>query len=96
MARQGSGRLLRLGVGIGELAGVDRQSLAFCLEAALAEEHWEQVETVFTTTAVEVCCRTCKRRFQPPRHDFRCADCQAADVEVLCGDGVALEWLEVD
>ena len=78
MERSGSTRLLRAGVSLGELAGVDPQSLSFCLEAAFAEEHWERVEVEFSPKAVEVCCRTCKQRFQPLRNDYRCPECQAA------------------
>jgi hydrogenase nickel incorporation protein HypA/HybF len=94
--RQGLTRLLRVGIGIGELAGVDRPSLAFCLEAAFAEESWGQVEAVFSLKKVEVCCRICKRRYHPPRDDFRCVDCQAADVDVLRGTAVEIEWLEAE
>ncbi len=96
LASDSSRRLLRVGVAIGELAGVDRQSLAFCLDATFAEEHWEGVDAVFSARGVEVRCRTCARQFQPPRDDFRCPDCQTADVEVLSGDAVEIEWLEVE
>jgi hydrogenase nickel incorporation protein HypA/HybF len=96
MGRHGSKRLLRVGISIGELAGVDRQSLSFCLDATFAEEHWGQVVTEFRAQAVEARCRTCTRCFQPPRDDFRCPDCQTAAVDVLRGDAVEIEWLEVE
>lgn len=96
MGRHGAKRLLRVGISIGELAGVDRQSFTFCLEAAFAEEHWEQVAAELSSKAAEVCCRTCKRRFSPQPDDFRCVDCQAANVDVLSGDAVEIEWLEVE
>lgn len=61
--RQHPGRLLRVGLLVGEQAGVEAGNLAFCLEAVLAG---------------------------PP------FDGASADLSVVAGDTLRLEYLEVD
>jgi hydrogenase nickel incorporation protein HypA/HybF len=91
-----NGHIYKVGVRIGELAGVDPDAMSFCFEALVRGTELEPL-----ALAIEYCprryqCRTCGCSYAASRDDFGCPECGAADLEFLGGDELEIAYLEVE
>lgn len=89
-------RVSKVGVLIGELAGVDPDALQFCFEALV-------LGTDFAPLALEVeyrprrqKCDACGHVFGASLENFPCPQCGAADSQFAEGDELQLAYLEVE
>lgn len=76
---------------IGELSGVEIESLRFSLEVVFAEEHWEDVELDIQKAALKALCKECGREFEPEPADFRCKECGSGNVEIKAGESLTID-----
>jgi hydrogenase nickel incorporation protein HypA/HybF len=93
--RPGS-RILKVGVKLGELAGVDRESLSFCFEALVKDSDLEPLEL-----ALEYCprrnrCLQCGETFAPGMLSVVCPDCGSSETVPAGGDELNLAYMEVE
>jgi hydrogenase nickel incorporation protein HypA/HybF len=91
-----NGHIYKVGVRIGELAGVDPDAMSFCFEALLRGTELEPL-----TLAIEYCprrheCRACGQAFTAPTEDSTCPGCGTAEAKFLGGDELELAYLEVE
>lgn len=70
---------------IGELSGIEVESLRFCLEAVFAEESWEDVALDIQKAPLAARCKECGCEFEPEPSDFRCTECGSANMEITSG-----------
>ena len=88
--------ICKVGVRIGELAGVNPDSMSFCFEALVRGTDLEPL-----TLEVEYCsrrhqCRTCREIFAAPLEGSRCPACGGMDSLFVAGDELELSYLEVE
>jgi hydrogenase nickel incorporation protein HypA/HybF len=95
-ASAGAEEVLRVGVGVGWLLQVERQSLAFYLEA-LRRDYPRLEHAVFELDeeAVRVRCRVCGEETEQAGWGFACGACGDRDVEVVAGDRLEVRDMEV-
>ena len=90
------GHICKVGVRIGELAGVDPDSMSFCFEALVRETELEPL-----TLEIEYCsrrhqCRACQSVFAAPLEGTRCPSCGGTDSSFVAGNELEFTYLEVE
>ena len=94
--RFASAHIHKVGVRIGELAGVDPDAMSFCFEALVRGTELEPL-----ALEIEFCprrhqCRGCGHSYVTSAGDFACPECGATDSQFLGGDELEIVYLEVE
>jgi hydrogenase nickel incorporation protein HypA/HybF len=90
------GHICKVGVRIGELAGVDPDSMSFCFEALVRETELEPLTIEIENCSRRHQCRACQDIFPAPMEGTRCPACGAMDSLFVAGDELELSYLEVE
>jgi len=90
------GHICKVGVRIGELAGVDPDSMSFCFEALVRETDLEPLAIDIEYCSRRHQCRTCQSIFSAPMEGARCSICGGVDSVFVAGDELELSYLEVE
>jgi len=90
------GHVCKVGVRIGELAGVDPDAMSFCFDALVRGTELEPL-----ALEVEYCprrhqCRSCRCSFEAALEGLACPDCGSVDSRFAGGDELELAYLEVE
>jgi hydrogenase nickel incorporation protein HypA/HybF len=88
--------IYKVGVRIGELAGVDPEAMRFCFEALVRDTDLEPLALEIDYRPRRHECQTCGRSFVPRLEDLRCANCGGVDSRFIEGDELELAYLEVE
>jgi len=88
--------LKKVTLGIGELSGVEVESLRFSLEFVLAEENWQGVEFEMTKIPLGAKCKECGARFSAESCDFRCPKCGSDKFDIEAGQSVTIDSITVE
>ncbi|HVB33013.1 MAG TPA: hydrogenase maturation nickel metallochaperone HypA [Patescibacteria group bacterium] len=91
-----NGRIAKVGLRVGELAGVDSGSLGFCLEAAVRGTEWGPVIFEIESSPRRHLCERCGKTFVVTEYDIRCPDCGDGQTVFAGGDELELAYLEVE
>lgn len=96
LRRQPATRPTRVGVRIGELAGVDPEALRFAFDALTLNTACAGMQL-----AVEFClprsrCRACSCEFEVKNLDPLCPACGSTNAECIGGDELEFAYLEVE
>jgi hydrogenase nickel incorporation protein HypA/HybF len=91
-----AGHIAKVGVRVGELAGVDPDAMSFCFEALVRDTDLEPL-----VLAIEFCprqyrCRDCGRSFPSGEDGPACPDCGAGESLLIAGEELELAYLEVE
>ena len=84
-------RVTRAGLRIGELSGVEEQSLRFCLDAVAPQIAFEFEHSPWTRR-----CRVCGEIFRVLDAQPACSLCGSADTEGAGGDEIDLMFVELE
>jgi len=90
------GHICKVGVRIGELAGVDPEALSFCFEALVRGTEFEPLALEIEYRPRRHKCLSCQRMYQPSLEEIACPHCGSADSRFIDGDELELAYLEVD
>jgi hydrogenase nickel incorporation protein HypA/HybF len=93
---RGNPRLARVGLRIGDLAGVQTDALRFSFEAIVKDTPFEQAELEVERVPLTYRCRGCAHEFAVERFEVRCPACGGADTVAVKGDELELSYLEVE
>ncbi len=90
------GHIYKVGVRIGELAGVNPDAMSFCFDALVRGTELEPL-----TLDIEYCppryqCRACGNSYVATREDSACPECKMTELKFLGGDELELAYLEVE
>ncbi|HVC00393.1 MAG TPA: hydrogenase maturation nickel metallochaperone HypA [Candidatus Dormibacteraeota bacterium] len=91
-----NGRIEKVGLRVGELAGVDSGALRFCLEAAVRGTGWEPVIFEIEPSPRRHRCERCGRTFVVTDYKTNCPGCGDGGTVFAGGDELELAYLEVD
>jgi hydrogenase nickel incorporation protein HypA/HybF len=95
-ALHGGAHVERAGLRIGELSGVEPESLRFCLETLVVGDPLEPI-----AFDLEICpwtrrCRDCGAQFRVAEYNPACAACGSSRTEAAGGDEMELSYLELE
>ncbi len=94
-ARQRAGRIHRLTLRVGALAGVEPAALEFAFEVVVAGTVAEGARLVVESAVVTCFCQPCGREFEPACAVFECPRCGEVSRDVRRGYELELASLEV-
>jgi hydrogenase nickel incorporation protein HypA/HybF len=96
-ARRFPGRhICKVGIRIGELAGVDPEAMRFCFEAMVRDTDLDPLALDVECRPRRHECQTCGRPFFPQLENLTCPHCGSVDSRFIEGDELELTYLEVE
>jgi hydrogenase nickel incorporation protein HypA/HybF len=88
--------VLRVSLAIGELSGVDTESLTFCFECLKKDTLLENAALEINYKRRRHLCPSCAREFEVLNHNPSCPQCHRPDTQFLGGDELELSQLELE
>jgi len=89
-------RVTAVAVRAGRLRQVVPDSLRFYFEIVARDTACEDARLDLTEVPVRLRCGQCGEEWEPGWPLFRCSRCASADVEVLSGEELEVEYIEVE
>lgn len=89
-------RVSKVGLRIGELAGVDAESLRFCFEALVKDTSLDPLPLEIELRPRMHHCPTCGCTFKVADYDTACAFCGLSPTECVGGTELELSYLELE
>ncbi len=89
-------RLAKVGLRLGELAGVDRESLAFCFEVLVRDSAHAGAQLQIDWQPLTHECLACHREFPVRDWDRRCPGCGAGETRFRSGRELEVAYLELE
>jgi len=96
LQRRPGARAVKVGVRIGELAGIDPDALNFAFEALTLETEMQGLKLEIEYRARRHLCHGCGHEFEVHDYDFECPGCGSFDSECVSGDELEFAFLEVE
>jgi hydrogenase nickel incorporation protein HypA/HybF len=89
-------RVSKIGVRIGDLAGLDPDALSFCFEALTKETDLQSVILEIERRPRRQRCSRCANEFTVVNYETSCPDCGEKLTVFLSGDELELAYLEME
>lgn len=89
-------RVAKVGVRIGDLAGLDPDALAFCFEALVKETDLEPVVLEIERRPQKQRCSSCGNEFTVVDYVITCPACGEGSTEFVSGNELELAYLEME
>jgi hydrogenase nickel incorporation protein HypA/HybF len=89
-------RVSKIGVRIGDLAGLDPDALSFCFEALTKETDLEAVVLEIERKPRRQRCSRCANEFEVLNYETSCSECGEQLTVFLSGDELELAYLELE
>ncbi len=86
----------RIGVRIGELAGVNPEALDFGFTALVLETDWAGLKLEIISLPRRQRCLSCDNLFSVRDLEYECPACQSSQTTFAGGDELELDYLEVE
>ena len=96
LRRRPGSRAIKVGVRIGELAGVDPDALNFGFEALTLDTEFAALKLEVEYVPPRSRCRQCDREFEIRNYELLCPDCGNLDTERISGDELEFKYLELE
>lgn len=96
LRRRPGNRGVKVGVRIGELAGVDPDALSFAFEALTLETPLAGLMLDVEYRAPRGRCRDCGREFEVRNFELLCPGCGGGNAQCISGDEIEFAYLEVE
>ncbi len=90
------GHIYKVGVRIGELAGIDPNAVSFCFEVLVRGSDLEPLALENEYSPRRYQCRSCGQSYAAAREDPACPDCGMTESQFSGGDELELAYLEVE
>ena len=89
-------RLLAVGLRIGEVSGVNSDSLEFCLQCLVRDTELEGLGIEIERTPRRHRCPRCNREFDVIDYEVECPECGEFRTVLISGDEMEIAYLEVE
>ena len=93
--RENAGRVERIGLLVGEMAGVEEESLKFCFSSLTRGTVAEGATLLIKRVPLVGKCEKCGRQRKVERYSFVCSECGGA-LSVVSGRELRVEFLEME
>jgi hydrogenase nickel incorporation protein HypA/HybF len=94
--RYPKGRVVRAGLRIGELAGVNISALQFAFDAITPGTNCEGMKVEMELVPRQHCCADCGKEFVVREYDFTCPACHCPHTQCIAGEELDLVFVEVE
>jgi hydrogenase nickel incorporation protein HypA/HybF len=95
-SRHAGARATKVGLRIGELSGVEPESLRFCLEVLVSGTDLDPLALDLEFIPRRNRCRDCGTVFAVVDYNFNCGACGSVHTEPAGGDEMELKYLELE
>jgi hydrogenase nickel incorporation protein HypA/HybF len=95
-AQHGARRVLRIGVRVGEISGVNADALDFCFGMTTKDTELEGASLDLERVAVRYRCDACSEEFPAANFTVACPACASQETRLVAGDELALSYLELE
>ena len=95
-ARRPGARVCKVGLRVGELAGLDPESLRFGFEVLVRGTDLEALQLEIESCPRRQRCPQCGNEFVARDYEMTCPGCGAARTECLGGDELEIAYLEIE
>ena len=89
-------RASKVGLRIGEVSGIEPESLRFCFDALVADSDLAPLELDLEWVPRQNRCRDCGATFAVVDYAFACTACNSLQTEACGGDEIDLAYVEVE
>ncbi len=89
-------RVVRAGMRVGELAGVDSEALRFAFEAITLGTMFEAMQLEIECCRRKQKCGDCRHEFVVTNYDLRCPQCHSLRTDCTGGEELDLAFVEVE
>ena len=94
--RRPGARVCKVGLRVGELAGLDPEALRFGLEVLVRETDLEGLQLEIEHCPRRQRCPQCGNEFIARDYEITCPGCGAARTECMGGDELEIAYLEIE
>lgn len=95
-AQHGGRRVVRIGVRIGEISGVNADALEFCFGMTAKDTGLDDATLDIERIPVRFRCDRCRTEFAAPDFTVGCPACASGDTRIVAGDELGLSYLELE
>ncbi len=95
-ARRPGSKFVKVGLRIGELAGVDRDALSFGFDALIKETEWESLQLDIESVPRRQRCPRCHLEFPVKDYEFTCPNCGEVETVSAGGDELDIAYVELE
>ena len=95
-ARHGGGRVVKVGLRLGEFSGVEQDSLCFCFEALVKDSELEPLALEIERVPHRNRCEGCETEFEVVDYEVACPKCGTLETRCVAGDEMQLAYLEME
>ncbi|MFN7924786.1 MAG: hydrogenase maturation nickel metallochaperone HypA [Bryobacteraceae bacterium] len=95
-ARHPGSKPLRVGVRVGEWAGVDTESLRFCFDALVTGSDLAGLQMDLDYRVRRHRCKGCAAEFEVREYAVRCPACASEETEMIGGAELDIAYLELE
>jgi hydrogenase nickel incorporation protein HypA/HybF len=95
-ATQRGTHVLAVGVKVGELSGVDTESLRFCFDALVQDTDLAPLALEIQYLAWRNRCRQCAQDFAVENYRTECPQCGSVETELTSGNELEFAYMEIE
>ncbi len=96
LAKRPGAKFTKVGLRIGDLAGVDRDALTFGFDALVKGSHWDPLELEIETVKRRQRCPSCAREFEAEHWSTACEACGNPVTQTIAGEELQIAYIEVE
>ena len=94
--KRSGARVTKVGLRLGELAGLDPDALSFSFEVLVKDSEFDRLVLEIQNCPVQYRCRRCDETFLVQDYVTTCPRCGLPDTECVSGAELELAYLEVE
>lgn len=95
-AQHGARRVLRIGVRVGEISGVNADALEFCFGMTTRDTELDGATLELERIPVRFACGACGAEFAAADFTVACPSCGSSESRMVSGDELAISYLELE
>lgn len=95
-ARHGAGRVVRIGLRVGEMSGVNAEALRFSFQVIVQDTELAPAELDIEDVPLSYRCARCEHEFRVIDYVTACRSCGSCDTRATKGDELQIAYLEVE
>ncbi len=94
--KAGARKIGKISLVIGEMSGVVDESVEFYFGFLSKDTIAEGAALEFKRVPMTAKCRNCRHEFTPNEFDWTCPKCKGSNLEIIAGDELRIESIEVE
>ncbi len=94
--KAGAQRVTGINLCVGEMSGLVDDSIQFYFDFLSQGTLAEKARLTFTRIPIRFRCRNCGAEFEPAEREWTCPDCGSTGGEILAGQEMRVESIEVE